>query len=100
MKWISVEDDLPKHSETVLTYSAKGYDVAVFTDSIKLNILLRRTGMGNQSIDISEKPYIFANQDIGRFIIDNVTHWLPLPDKPIGECKYDNLLDDGDVRGI
>lgn len=72
MDWISVEDDLPKENQDVIYY-------------------FRHTGIHMGRFNRVEYPAefvgekgVFGNAFFGRdgFLVDDVTHWMPLPEPP------------------
>ena len=81
-EWINVKDKLPKHQETVLVSSSKGFCVVVFIDSVKMNEELMLTTYAHECVDVSKHPYYFCSQEVKGCTLNGVTHWCNL-DKPI-----------------
>jgi len=112
MEWISVEDMLPNNGDHVLIYAGRyiqnfKYDVVRFEKGISIkerelmkagdipDELIETYGQGNYhkskrsslygSYDEhgnNTKPYCWVNSPMTYFGQD-VTHWMPLPEKPI-----------------
>lgn len=61
MKWISVEDGLPIHGQTVLCINYGGYYLVCRTDTINSEFVMAR-------------GYVYKFTDI--------SHWMPLPSPP------------------
>jgi hypothetical protein len=80
MKWNSIKDKLPKHHQTVLARSCKGYCVVMFVNSKYMNEELMNTPFADECVDIDKNPYYFVSQEIKRHTMNNVTHWCELPD--------------------
>lgn len=76
--WISVKEKLPEHDESILVYTKKGHCVCVFVDTKKMNANLKLRGYKEECWDEIEKPYSFCSQEIRGFILNGVTHWMPL----------------------
>lgn len=81
-KWISVKERLPEHDEKILVYAKKGQVVCIFVDTIEMNKQLRAKGYPEEQWDINKKPYSFCSQEISGNVLNNVTHWMPLPERP------------------
>lgn len=73
MNWIKTSDRLPEEKEDVLIYVKKGaaiYGCQVsFYTSEKEGIIFRITAWEDRTCSVT-------------YEIDEVTHWMPLPDKP------------------
>ena len=76
MKWVRIEDERPKHRQTVLAYSLKGICVCVFIDSLKMNIELCEKGYPEEQVDTKQIPYYFCSQEIKGNTLNGVTHWM------------------------
>ena len=87
MNWIDIKESRPVHHETVLALSPKGYCVVVFVDSEKMNDELMRSPYAHECVDISKRPYFFASQEIKGNTMNEVTHWMSLPERPDSEVK-------------
>lgn len=96
MKWISVKDSLPTHTNMVLVMTStdstkqKGCSVVQFIDSKKMNEIFRQKGFMEHCVDEDETPYYFCSQEIKGNILNNVTHWMELPAPPNFDCQDDN----------
>ena len=67
MKWIKIADRLPKEGEWVLTYfEHTGIDV------------MKRHKLRGEERMLGSNCFVGG----GGFLTDDVTHWMPLPDKP------------------
>lgn len=66
MNWIKLEDKLPLHYQNILVCDKRGdiYMACIWTYDAKIN-------------DI---PFVFVTSD--GTSIDDVTHWMPLPEPP------------------
>jgi hypothetical protein len=78
INWISVKEKLPKHSQTVLVYTHKGFCVCIFIDSKKMNEELIRKGYPEEQVNAEEKPYYFCSQEIKAHTLNGATHWAEL----------------------
>lgn len=81
-EWIWVEDELPKHQESVLGYTDKGQCVCIFIDTKEMNKKLTENGYSHEAWNEQTKPYSFASQERHGLILNGVTHWMPLPEMP------------------
>ncbi len=79
MEWIGVKDRLPKHQETILARSHKGYCVVVFIDSKAMNEELSKTPYANECVDLEKNPFYFVSQEVKRATLNGVTHWMQIP---------------------
>jgi hypothetical protein len=78
MNWINIKDRLPKHEQTVLAKSNKGYCVVIFINSIDMNKQLLKNGYGNECVNTDKHPFYFLSQEIKRHTLNDVTHWMEL----------------------
>lgn len=79
-KWISVKDRLPKHGETVLAVNKKrGKCVLIFID---LSIMKRELECKGIMAPDNNGGYSFCSQEIQGNVLNDVTHWMPLPESP------------------
>ena len=80
--WTRIKDKLPEHKEVVLVRnSTGGHSVCVFIDSIEMNETLKRNGLNNFE-DVQKNPYHFCSQEVQGATLNDVQHWMPLPDPP------------------
>lgn len=82
MNWISVNEKLPKHHETVLAFTRKGQCVCIFVDTIEMNKQLRSKGYPEEQWDQNKKPFSFCSQEIKGNVLGGVSHWMYLPENP------------------
>jgi uncharacterized protein DUF551 len=82
-EWINPKDRLPNHNETILVVTNKGgYCVSIFVDTIEMNKVLGSKGFPEELWKPDEKPYSFCSQERNGMILNGVTHWMHLPEKP------------------
>ena len=66
--WIKIEDQLPKEGQRVITYfEHTGIEIMEYHD------------LEDTKDKIFGKNFFIG---CGGFLTDDVTHWMPLPDKP------------------
>jgi hypothetical protein len=78
--WNYLTNKLPKHHETVLVYSKKGFCVVVFIDSVEMNKELVVKGYPDEQVDVNKKPYYFCSQEIKGYTLNGTIKWMSLPD--------------------
>ena len=69
MKWIKVEEKLPEEMEPVLLFIDRCWDVRVVI------------GVRDEYTSTNGNRVIFQNYE-PRLSLENVTHWMPLPEQP------------------
>lgn len=80
MDWISVDNALPEHMQTVLTRSSKWLVVSIFFDSALMSDNSEEFGDSALVVDYQKIPYQFASQEIPGAVLIGVTHWCALPE--------------------
>lgn len=80
-QWISVKDKLPLHQQVVLCFNANNTTaVTIFLDNAEVQKRLRLNGV-NMPPDKSV-GYCFASQETKSHTLNDVTHWMELPNPP------------------
>jgi hypothetical protein len=83
MNFISVNDKLPDHDEFVLALNKnKGMHVCIFILVTEMNKLLKKKGLPEKRLNETDRPYGFCSQEVRGNILNDVTHWMPLPEPP------------------
>lgn len=82
MNWVSVKDRLPDHHQIILGCSPKGMSVLTFVDSVKMNETLRNGPYAYEQVDVKLHPYYFVSQEVKQHTANNISHWMPLPERP------------------
>lgn len=80
MNWINVKERLPQHQQRVLAQAKSGRCYVEFCDSIKMNEELVKNGYANECVNTSIHPYYFCSTTHKGHTLNNVTHWLPVPE--------------------
>ena len=75
MKWINIKDELPKNDEPVLTYQINPYK------EFEINVLWYDKYDKNFKDFNADGDNEENIRDIDGYY-PNVTHWMPLPEKP------------------
>ena len=68
MKWIKIEDQLPKEGQRVITYH----------DMTGIDIMKYHCLDGTKDEEFGKNMFHCCTG----FLTDDVTNWMPLPDKP------------------
>lgn len=81
IEWISIKDRLPEHEQHVLSINnRKVCCVVIFIDNKRMSIKLEARGI---KIPEGQKTgSAFCSQEIKGNVLNNVTHWMPLPIPP------------------
>lgn len=82
MKWYTVKEREPKHYQTVLAHSKSGYCVCIYVHGEEVFKKLMMAGFPFPIAEIDRKKNQFCSQEIQGNVLNGVTHWMPLPDKP------------------
>lgn len=78
MDWINIKDRWPKHQQTVLARSEKGFCVVVFINSKNMNEELMQTPYAHECVDLEKHPFYFVSQEKKQFTFGGTTHWAEL----------------------
>jgi hypothetical protein len=79
-KWISVLEKLPEHEKIVLCKHKSGHKcVLMFTDHNKVKDFLYSSDIP-VSQEFIDELYSFASIEISGHTLNNVTHWMELPE--------------------
>ncbi len=76
--WISLEENLPDHDQTVLVLTTYGQAVCIFLDGNIIKKILKDNGKKIKNIE----PYYFCSQENHSNKLNHATHWMPLPEAP------------------
>jgi hypothetical protein len=75
MEWISIEEALPQENQRVIYYFRHtGISIGIYNRV-------------EYPKEIAGQSGIYGNAFSGRggFLVDDVTHWMPLPEPPVGK---------------
>lgn len=81
MKWISVKEKLPQHHQTILSATPTGWSVCIFVDG-KIMAETIQGVLGHEKAHANVFPYYFCSQEIKGAVLNGVTHWMNLPERP------------------
>lgn len=82
MKWININDKLPKHKEVILVRNSTGeHSVCIFIDSNEMNKVFIKNGIKNVE-NVDKNPYHFCSQEIQGATLNDVKYWMYLPETP------------------
>lgn len=80
--WISVKDRLPEHADIVLALHKNNHKhVLQFTENKKVKELLELNGIPYRGDHpLPNDGYTFSSIEVPGMCLDNITHWVPLPE--------------------
>ena len=87
MQWIPVNEQLPAHMDKVLCYLPDNVQYLGKTDETRPEPVVILRFIKDFFAEGSEKkkkfgPHFWAGEGLSNHYMQDVTHWMPLPEKP------------------
>lgn len=80
--WVKVEEALPIVKKDWLVAGTQGLQVAFYANKFQVEMELGEYSEGNEAYYLPRGWYGYDEQRDMFFLIEGVTHWMPLPEAP------------------